>query len=226
MNKNTTDGLAGQTYRSEENAGVVAGASVLLRQLCHDIIEPAMTIKLLAQRAEMESATSPSMALTLRQITEEADGISDLCEHSLDRHRVPVAVRLDILIGDRLNGQRCRYEGSIDFFTEPVMTEVPAAIITRIVNNLLDNACRAAGPQGKVRLVVGRQADEALISISDSGGGMGSGPPGKANLGLSIVEALVRECDGHLAMSEGELGGLRTVVSLPVFADRRDLGES
>lgn len=195
-------------------------ALLVVRDLCHDLVEPAVTIQMLARAAEIESSSDAASSLRLRQIGEEARRINDLCEHFLDNPRVPTSVRLDILIADYLSGRRFYYEGTFDVVTEPVTTMVPAAVVMRIVSNLVDNACRVAGPRGRVRLTVEPESDMARIVVSDSGGGMGSAPPGKASLGLGIAEGLAQQCGGALATSMSDLGGWQVTMILPAAGPR------
>jgi two-component system OmpR family sensor kinase len=98
-----------------------------------------------------------------------------------------------------------------------------------LVTNLLDNALKATPEGGHVELTIGRQAQQVLLQVEDTGPGIppaelgrvfdrffrGSGaPPGGSGLGLAIVR---RIADLHRAeVSLVNTGtGLRAVVRLP-----------
>jgi signal transduction histidine kinase len=56
-----------------------------------------------------------------------------------------------------------------------VIAGVDPAVLSRVVTNLVDNAVRAAGPAGSVRLAVHR-----VIEVVDDGPGFPLGPPGSS----------------------------------------------
>ena len=191
-----------------------AGQSVL-RELCHELTGPATSIKLLAQAAAMEPEPGPAMRIRLRQIGDEAGLICDICRYFLDQSIGACPIGLDILAGDVASSTRTRMTAVIDVVTEPVTVQVHPVVIVRILTNLLDNACRAAGPRGQVRLVVERAGDQARLIVADSGKGFGHCEAGKASLGLDITDTLVRNSGGALSMGTGDLGGLAVTVTLP-----------
>ena len=56
-----------------------------LRELCHDLTVPATAIKLLTHVAAAESDPGPAMLARLRQISDEASRIADICSYFLDQ---------------------------------------------------------------------------------------------------------------------------------------------
>jgi len=79
----------------------------------------------------------------------------------------------------------------------------------------MDNACRAAGPGGRVRLTVRAHGDRAALVVADSGRGFGRGKPGRASLGLDIVTAMARRGGGTVEMGTSDLGGTAVTVTFP-----------
>jgi hypothetical protein len=186
-----------------------------LRELCHDLTMPAASIRLLASAAARESDLGPSLKTRLRQIADEADRILDICGYFLDPTRSSGPSDLRTLAADAADSARSRYPGTIQVAAETVTAVAHPVDVVRILANLLDNACRAAGPGGRVRLVVERDGDRARLVVSDSGRGSGHGESGRALLGLDIVAALVRRNDGSLQMATSDMGGLAVAVTLP-----------
>jgi signal transduction histidine kinase len=192
-----------------------------LRELCHDLSTPATSIKLLTQVAAAESDPGPAMRARLRQISEEASRIADICDYFLGQPEDagaqpadPAAAGLDALAAEAADSLRWRYSGVITVAAEPVTVAAHPVVVVRILTNLLDNACRAAGPGGQVQVMVRRDGDQASLVIADSGPGFGQAESGKASLGLSIVAAMVRRGGGSLRMGVSDLGGIAVTVTL------------
>jgi signal transduction histidine kinase len=96
------------------------------------------------------------------------------------------------------------------------------------MGNLLDNACKWADSQ--VHLEVTRGEDFCTLVIEDDGPGIA--PERREDvisrgnrldeqvaghgLGLGIVRDIVDAWGGSFSLDEGELGGLKVIVSLPL----------
>lgn len=189
-----------------------------LRHVCHDLLNPASTIRLLAEAARVESQLDPAVSQRLSQITEEAERIVALCTYVLDHSSYVCPVRLDLVAAEVVKSTRFSYGGTVESSTEPTTIVGHAVTLNRVLSNLIDNACRAAGPRGRVRVTVGGDDDHARLEVEDSGPGFGAGPPGRASLGLDIVESLVEAGGGDVTADSSSLGGARLVVTLPVVA--------
>ncbi len=186
-----------------------------LRELCHDLTVPAASIKLLAQVAAAESDPGPAMQARLRQIADEAGKIAQICGYVLDRPHGASTADLHTLAAETAGSFRWRYPGVIDVTAEPVTVAVHPVAVVRILSNLLENACRAAGAGGRVLLTAEYDGDQARLVITDSGPGFARGERGKASLGLNIVAAMVRRAGGSLRMGTGDLGGVAVTVTFP-----------
>jgi signal transduction histidine kinase len=187
----------------------------LLRELCHDLTMPATAIRLLASVAVKESDPDPCLKTRLLQIAHEAARIADICGYILDSSRSAGLADLRALAVDAADSARSRCSAMIDVVAERVMAAAHPVDVARILANLVDNACRAAGPEGRVRLVVEHAGGRARLVVADSGPGFGHGEPGRASLGLGIVAAVVRRSEGVLRMGASDLGGLAVAVTLP-----------
>ena len=106
-----------------------------------------------------------------------------------------------------------------------------AVALRRAVRNILENARRHA--VGRVAVTVGEVDESAVVVVDDDGPGI---PPerraevferfarldhartsgeGRSGLGLAIVQAIVTEHGGVVAISDSPLGGARLRVTLP-----------
>jgi signal transduction histidine kinase len=211
-----------KTPAKQERPWRDAGAAVdlrTLRELCHDLTGPATAIKLLTQVAAAESDPGPTMRARLRQISDEASRIAGICGYFLDQPETAGTADLHLLAAEVADSARWRYSTAIDMSAEPVIVAAQPVVVTRILTNLLDNACRAAGPRGQVQLTVERDHDWPKLVVSDSGPGFGHTDSGRASLGLNIVATMVRRSGGSLRMGGSDLGGIAVTVILPGTED-------
>ncbi|HUD79698.1 MAG TPA: ATP-binding protein [Streptosporangiaceae bacterium] len=97
----------------------------------------------------------------------------------------------------------------------PAVLRVSGTLMWRVLANLVDNAVRAAGPDGTVEIRISQERD-TVIEVVDDGPGFGGGPPGTEGLGLSVVRRLLEAEDGRLELAEAAGGGTcaRVVFSL------------
>jgi len=208
----SSDGLA-------ELSAPVAASSVTmglsLRELCHDLIEPAATIRWLVRAAE--TGSGEELHDRLEAIAAAAGQIAAICDDILDPPQRCPRVRLDKIAAEAVLSARARYAGVIDMVSEPVTAPVHAGDFIRILYNLLANACRAAGPVGRIMVAVDEADGHARLAIADSGYGLGGAPAGgRAGLGLEIIGTLALKYGGSVHLGVSELGGLAVTVRLPV----------
>ena len=107
----------------------------------------------------------------------------------------------------------------------PVVADPDA--IDRLVSVLLDNACRYAGPGGRVELRVTSPNGHVGLAVDDSGPGIPADQqdlildrfhraddrPGGTGLGLAIADAVVRTSGGTWSIGRSRLGGAHMGVT-------------
>ena len=210
------NGVPAENDASSANGIPVAAVNLSLRELCHDLIEPTATIRWLVRAAEAESGQD--LRNRLGAIAVAAGQIAAICEHILDRPQHHAGVRLDLLADDAVASARVRYDGTIEVTSQRVMALAQPGDILRILYNILANACRAAGPAGRIHVVVDEADGQARLRIADSGHGLGHQEPGARaglGLGLEIIGALALKHGGSVRLGVSDLGGLAVTVSLP-----------
>lgn len=95
----------------------------------------------------------------------------------------------------------------------------------RALDCILDNATRAAGPDGgvMVRTGVDPGAGEVSVVIVDDGPGLGRIASGTA-LGLTTTRAMVAACGGAFDLVSGCHGGAVATIRLELAAEERVAG--
>jgi two-component system, LuxR family, sensor kinase FixL len=210
-----TDG-AGDLTALGAVSSVATSSSV--RELCHDLIEPTATIRWLVRAAEAESGEE--LRDRLAAIATAAGQIAAICDEILDPPRSSPHVRLDKIAAEAAASAGARYAGVIDVVSQPVTALVSTGDIIRILCNILANACRAAGPAGRITVDVDEADGQARLTIADSGHGLAGGAVGgRAGLGLEIIGALALKYGGSVHLGVSDLGGLAVTVLVP--AQRR-----
>jgi signal transduction histidine kinase len=118
----------------------------------------------------------------------------------------------------------------------PVVVHGDAALLARMVANLVENAVRHNEPGGWATVAVRRVGDEAEVEVANSGAPVPAaaaarllepfqrlarhdGVPG-AGLGLSIVRTVARAHGGEVELTPRPGGGLRVLVRLPAEGGR------
>lgn len=206
----------GMRSAPEDVSPVMADPS--LRELCHDLIEPTATIRWLVRAAEAESGEE--LRERLEAIAAAAGHIAAICDDILDPSQYCPPIRLDRVASEAVESARARYAGMIDVASQPVTVRVRTGDIIRILYNILTNACRAAGPAGRIMVEIGEVDGQARLTIADSGNGLaGASPSGRAGLGLEIIGTLALKYGGSVYLGVSDLGGLAVTVQVP--AQRR-----
>lgn len=106
---------------------------------------------------------------------------------------------------------------------DEVHLRIDPVLLSRVVANLVDNATRAAGPSGRVDIVVSGDRD-VMIDVVDDGPGFPRGPSGASDLGLDVVMRLLATCGGRLEIDHVAPSGTRMRVVLPGRIGRHRAG--
>ena len=116
-------------------------------------------------------------------------------------------VELRSLAGQVTQLARIAHETAVILESGPEVTvEASPALLWRVLTNVVDNAARAAGANGRVGVAVSAEGDLAMLDVIDDGPGFGQGPPGAASLGLGVVTTLLESCGGTLEISAPAVG--------------------
>jgi signal transduction histidine kinase len=199
-----------------------ASVRALALDVRHDLRHSASTILMLvATLRSGDQDAAPQAALDgiaqcARSITEM---VSELDEQS-SQELVDIA-QLATQAGDRAG---LLYPATLAVQAEPALVAAHALDISRLLTNLIQNACRAAGPDGIVHLTVENEDSWCVIRISDSGAGFVEKPT-YAGIGLALVAGIAVRLNGHITLGRSPLGGALVAVHLPRSEDDDHGGE-
>jgi signal transduction histidine kinase len=110
------------------------------------------------------------------------------------------------------------------------------AALNQVWLNLIDNALKAMGNTGHLRLATERIDDEVIVSIADSGGGIprdaldrifepffSTRPVGEGTgLGLALCQRIILRHHGRISVNSDEGVGTRFRIALPLKAVASD----
>jgi len=101
-------------------------------------------------------------------------------------------------------------------------------MLSRVVHNLLVNACEASPPRGIVELETGRDGSEAWVEVRDRGTGLDPALAGRvfepyvstkrrgSGLGLSLVRDIAERHRGRVTLENRDGGGAVARLTLPL----------
>lgn len=201
--------------------------ALLLAGVSHDLRTPLARLRLAVELSGTDEALRGGMI----QDIEEMDGI--LAEFlAYVRYGVEEAVTpgdLNSLVSDVVARYSRRGHGIT--FAPSVLPIFPYRQLatTRLVTNLIDNACRHAGGDG-ITVSTGRGDDWAEVTVADRGpglraadrlrftAGMIPGEPHRRGLGLIIARRIAQAQGGALTLEDRTGGGLVARARLPLSA--------
>jgi len=220
----------------------------------HELKTPLTVIDANAQMLERWADRDPALrAESLRAIREQSVSLAAMVDGMLllakaesgdDLPREPLA--LDDIVADALRSVRRRaHEKGLALTLSPARAGGDggpavcgdANLLRQLFTNLLDNAIKFT-ECGSIDVSVERVADQAIVSVADTGIGIddealervfdrffrGDASRDRAipgtGLGLAIVRSIVRVHDGRVSVRRGVDGGSVFVVALPTLTHR------
>jgi signal transduction histidine kinase len=189
-----------------------------VQELHHDIRQPLAAIGALAS-AGMAQPDVPDVVVTcLERIRSETRVLLDLCRHILEEMQAEQPVALDVAAREIAACAARSAPCTVEVDVVPCTISTNPLDFRRALVNLLDNAVRAAGPDGTVWVVVQSDRRQVRLSVRDSGPGFGA-IDGGCGIGLGVVERYARRHGGMVEVGQSPGGGASVSIVLP--ADER-----
>src|SRR3954447_16257375 len=144
--------FAGEAGGSND-AGEFDVSGEQLRTVCHDLRQPLAAIALLAESAVAETEVSATTQARLNQIAAATEWMSSIVREA--EASGSAAIDLEIDLRDTARDSAAvpgwnEIRWRIDLGEQPVRMKANPVLLRRAVANMVDNACRAAGPGGTV----------------------------------------------------------------------------
>lgn len=214
----------------------LAELGVLSASLLHELRQPLMAIKALAQLRRHRGETDGG---DLKRIIEHVVQIEELLDHYAGFGRVtetPLVFDLTLPVGralDMLEHRKRQVAAALRIELEgPLAVHGRPEALRQVAVNLLQNAFDAVEGRKVREVAIGsaRVGDQAHMWVQDSGPGIPEGlrhrlfepfvttkPPGRGTgLGLYIAHRMVLEASGQLDLHFPESGGTRVDILLPI----------
>ena len=224
-----------------------------LAMLAHELRNPLAPIRNSAHILQMLAVGEPRLKTTTEMIGRQVNHMARLIDDLLDVARITqgkITLRrepqeLMPLLYNAVEsvrpfidarGQELRIEPP----SEPLHLEADATRVTQVISNLLSNATKYTDAGGRIQLSAGREGDDVVITVSDSGIGITAEllphlfdpftqsertldrAQGGLGIGLSLVKRLVEMHQGRVdVFSAGQGRGSRFTVRIPALAPAR-----
>jgi K+-sensing histidine kinase KdpD len=210
----TEEPRVGEARVGDRRASRRGPADDRLAEILHDARQQAASLSALIQ--VMDGGPYTVSQGTMHYLARAASQLTDLLEHVVDNSPAlePLLVWQcvdDIVMAIQLS-QSVDLELIVD---EEAAVVADASLLRRATSNLLENALRAAGDDGRVRFQIRRSSEATVMVVEDSGSGFGTAPRGRASVGLGVVAELVGQVHGSFEIRRSDLGGALLRITIP-----------
>jgi signal transduction histidine kinase len=190
-----------------------------VRGLLHDLGHELTTLSYLIHAARGEPVLPGDSDIRMELVSLEISRLIEIVTNALSGGEAADPVDVRAMASQITRLASAAYGAHVVLLPGPaVRTQVNPSLLWRALTNVIDNATRAAGQEGKVEVVVG-QAPRTFVDVIDDGPGFGNGPPGVASLGLRVATSLLKSCGGALEVHSPTAGGTRVRITLPGHGD-------
>jgi hypothetical protein len=217
----------------------------LVSDTAHELRNPLAVLRTELELAQRPGRSHGDLQTAITNAAEETDRLARLAEDLLLLTRsdegaplvhphiqplTPILAAASRAAQERAGSRHLRIDNDID---EGLEADIDEHRLRQAIDNLLDNAIRAAPPDSTVILSATATDTDITIATSDSGPGF---PPdfiphalerfsradqarargdGGAGLGLAIVDTISRAHGGHTIVANRKEGGARVTIVLP-----------
>lgn len=192
------------------------------RRLRHDLRQSLSAVMMLAAVADRQPLAGRDIRDTFGLMAHEVDWMARVVEafdaetgEGPDQEDGHTVVDVGEVVEDAWQvSARCGCCSIRLMRDHDVAADVDLVGLRRSVQNLVDNAVRAAGPDGHVELRVLQRGGSVAIEVADDGPGFGR-IPRQQGLGLQTVRRFAEQHDGQVVVGRSELGGALVGMRIP-----------
>ena len=210
----------------------------------HELRTPVSVIKSACEYAEKYGETPEEQRETLAMIHRQADKMSRLIGQLLSITLLDQGTetahqeKLDLsaLVQGACQDQACPPDRLIPEVEGGITARADAALITRLLQNLIDNGLKYGKPEGHVWVCLRRAGEEILLEVKDDGIGIAPeqqdkvwqrfyqvdpsrSEKGGAGLGLSMVQKIAQAHGGFMTLTSIPGLGSTFTLHLPAPGD-------
>lgn len=208
----------------------------------HELRTPVSVIKGACEYAEKFDETAEERQETISMIHRQADRMSKLISQLLSMTRLEQGIdpaHLEHIDLNELVRSLCEEQAYdtcrlfLELHEEKLMVSADPALLSRLVQNLVENGFKYGGPDGSVWIAANRRDKEILLEVRDNGIGI---PPeqqdkiwrrfyradssrndeGGIGLGLSMVRQIAQAHGGYMTLESVVRVGSVFTLHLPV----------
>jgi two-component system, OmpR family, sensor histidine kinase BaeS len=210
----TEEPRVGEARIGDRRASRRSPADDRLAQVLHDARQQAASLSALIH--VMERGPYTVSQETMHYLARAASQLTNLLEHVLDRSTSPEPLLVWHCVDDIVMAMQLSQAVDLELIVDEEAAVVAnASLLRRATSNLLENALRSAGDEGRVRFQIGRSGDSTILVVEDSGPGFGTAPRGRSSLGLGVVAELVGHVHGSFEIRRSDLGGALLRITIP-----------
>ena len=234
--RDAIEGLTSQIERYESRASEKA-KMLLLRGIAHDLLSPVSQVQLYLATLEQQMKVDPSSSDTLeeiktalRKVSMIASQVKTLNENDqkdslLNLSEVARAEIESLQKSESLRAKNIRLKLSA---AANVQAPLSRSEVTRILQNLVENAADASNTDTEISVTVDRQGNSSVLSVADHGCGIPahlhdrifepdftSKPATGTGLGLFIVKHICEQRSGSVSVLSTQDRGTTITVSVP-----------
>jgi signal transduction histidine kinase len=208
----------------------------MVSDIAHDLRTPLTIIRGRLETLLLKNELDERSVRSVRIAVDETERLNEMLELILESGETKVASPAPVDLEPIVRATAERWMDQLPNLvvkTESVNAKITGAEITRLIENLLQNAHRFAPAQSLVNLELIREDGYAVLSVSDAGPGI---PPedrdrifdrfvrlegsrnrgtGGFGLGLAVCREIVESRGGHISISESDSGGAKFTARLP-----------
>lgn len=213
----------------------------VVADVAHELRTPVtilrgQTEQLLDGLAEPNPARLVSLhdeVLRLEHLTDDLATLSAADAAGLALHTTDVDLgKLAAGVVDAMSPQLAEAELNADVDADATVVRADPSRLTQVVTNLLSNAVKFTPAGGTITVTVTRAADEAVLTVADTGPGIGAeelphvferfwrgrtaASRSGTGIGLAVVQSLVTAHHGSVTVSSSPTDGTRFTVRLPM----------
>jgi signal transduction histidine kinase len=182
--------------------------------LCHDLRQ-CVTAGLLLSNLPKDNLLDVETRRRFELIQQTLAHAGDILESAKDEEPKSLVVDLTQLVEECAAVAEFSHKIRVELdVTEPVLVAGDPLLLHRAVDNMIDNAGRAAGESGDIVIRLGASDDETWVEVADDGPGFGRIEHGTGQ-GLAVISSAVQACNGRLEISSGPGPGTSVRVTLP-----------